>query len=248
LDGSGVASTGYSYDGVTWNTYAAPFTIPTEGTTTIFYNSTDKAGNVEETKHQDISIDKTPPVIAITTPADGAEYILNQVIAASYDATDTVSGIASVTGTIPIGSSIPTDGIGPHTFSVTAIDNAGNEDEKSMSYQIVYDYGGLLPPIKDGKINKQGSTIPVKFQLKDASGNLVSTASAQLFLAPMTNGVPGAEIPATSPGKANDGNSFRHEENQYIFNLNTMPLTAGTWQLRIALDDGTSKLGTIQLK
>jgi uncharacterized repeat protein (TIGR01451 family) len=59
--GSGVASTEYSLDGTTWTTYTAPFTITAEGTTTVFYHSTDNAGNVEEIKQQAINIQKTPP-------------------------------------------------------------------------------------------------------------------------------------------------------------------------------------------
>jgi hypothetical protein len=60
--GSGVAKTEYSFDGFTWNTYTAPFMVSTEGTTSVYYRSTDEAGNVEETKTEAIKIDKTLPV------------------------------------------------------------------------------------------------------------------------------------------------------------------------------------------
>lgn len=45
--GSGVKSTEYSFDGSTWITYTGPFTISEEGTKTVYYRSTDNAGNVE---------------------------------------------------------------------------------------------------------------------------------------------------------------------------------------------------------
>jgi len=45
--GSGVARTEYSFDGTNWNTYTAPFAITNEGTTTVYYRSTDNTGNVE---------------------------------------------------------------------------------------------------------------------------------------------------------------------------------------------------------
>nr|MBP7060992.1 chitobiase/beta-hexosaminidase C-terminal domain-containing protein [Candidatus Moranbacteria bacterium] len=60
--GSGVEQTEYSLDnGVTWNTYMAPITIVTEGTTTLQYFSTDKAGNQEVKKTETIRIDKVAP-------------------------------------------------------------------------------------------------------------------------------------------------------------------------------------------
>jgi len=58
--GSGVASTDYSFDGSTWVSYTDPVAITTQGTTTVFYYSTDKAGNVEETKQEVINIQQTP--------------------------------------------------------------------------------------------------------------------------------------------------------------------------------------------
>jgi hypothetical protein len=65
VGGSGVNTTEYSFDNITWNTYTTPFNITTEGVTTLYYYSTDNAGNVEPTKNQTIKIDKTPPQITI---------------------------------------------------------------------------------------------------------------------------------------------------------------------------------------
>lgn len=78
----------------------------------------------------------------------------------------------------------------------------------------------------------------------------MGTATARLYLARIINGSPGSEVEATYSGKAKDGNIFRYDrkDNQYIYNLSTKDLASGTWQLRIALDDGTSKCITINLK
>ncbi|MCL6431195.1 MAG: right-handed parallel beta-helix repeat-containing protein [Anaerolineae bacterium] len=46
--GSGVDSIAYSFDGVNWLPYTAPFTVEKEGVTTLYYRATDKAGNVEQ--------------------------------------------------------------------------------------------------------------------------------------------------------------------------------------------------------
>lgn len=60
--GSGVEKIKYSLDGgITENVYTDPFVISAEGTTTILFASTDKAGNKEETKTQTLKIDKTAP-------------------------------------------------------------------------------------------------------------------------------------------------------------------------------------------
>ena len=58
---SGIASTSYSLNGGAWLSYTTPFTITTEGTTTLRYYSTDTAGNIEATSTFTIKIDKTAP-------------------------------------------------------------------------------------------------------------------------------------------------------------------------------------------
>ena len=78
----------------------------------------------------------------------------------------------------------------------------------------------------------------------------VSTPVAKIYLTKITNDIIGTEIEATSTSAATTGNLFRYDStaNQYIFNLGTKTLTSGTWQIRIALDDGSSKNVTIGLR
>lgn len=63
---SGVATTSYSLNGSTWLIYTSPFTINTEGTTTVRYYSTDKAGNSEATNTLALKIDKSSPEASIS--------------------------------------------------------------------------------------------------------------------------------------------------------------------------------------
>ncbi|MBI2439454.1 MAG: hypothetical protein HYV45_02550, partial [Candidatus Moranbacteria bacterium] len=66
-NGSGIDKTEYSFDnGTTWNLYTDLFTISTEGETILQYRSTDKANNQEETKTENIKIDKTAPEAKIS--------------------------------------------------------------------------------------------------------------------------------------------------------------------------------------
>jgi len=61
-NGSGVDKIEYTLDnGQTINTYTSPFTVSQEGILKLKVKSTDKAGNEENPKEQEIKIDKTPP-------------------------------------------------------------------------------------------------------------------------------------------------------------------------------------------
>jgi len=252
-DGMGVASTEYSFDLASWLTYSFPITISAEGMTTLYYRSTDLAGNVEETQDLTVKIDKTQPVITVISPAGNAEYTLLENIIADWFATDAVSGLFSSSGAVPSGQPIDTGSVGEKTFMVDAEDIAGNPAYTAITYNVRYDYSGVLQPINnDGssifKIGK-GRTIPVKFQLKDALGNYVSSAIAKIYLAKLSDSVIGTEEKAVSTSAATEGNLFRYDSSsdQYIFNLSTENLSVGTWQIRIELDDGSSKFVDISL-
>ena len=66
-DAAGVLRTDYSTDGISWQEYAAPFVSPETGT--VFFSSTDAAGNVEDEKEFTVpaSEDASPPP-ATSTP------------------------------------------------------------------------------------------------------------------------------------------------------------------------------------
>ena len=252
-DGSGVAKTDYSFDeGATWSIYSEPFTISNKKTSKIRYKSIDNAGNVEEPKTQTIKIDKTPPLVTIQVPIEGSEYTLNQVVLADWSSEDLTSGLASLTGTKLNGEAIDTATVGVKTFSVNAEDNAGNKKTETKSYFVHYSYGGILQPINpDGSsIFKLGRTVPVKFQLTDINGNYISDAIANIYLKNINAGISGNEIELASSSSVTKRNQFRHDidSNQYIYNLRTKDLSVGTWQIRIILDDGTSKYATISLR
>jgi hypothetical protein len=150
------------------------------------------------------------------------------------------------------GGAIDTSSVGSESFTVSAVDNAGNQVTQSATYYVRYNYGGILPPINpDGSsIFKLGRTVPVKFQLKDYTGNYISTAVARIYLVKISDNVIGSEIEPESTSEATIGNLFRYDntDNQYIFNLGTKGLSIGSWKIRIALDDGTSYYVVISLR
>lgn len=252
--GTGVAKTEYSLDGINWTAYTEPFTVSEEGITTIHYRSTDNAGNVEKTNQADVKIDKSLPFIYIGTPGNGLEYKLSQLVLAQWLTNDYISGIFAESGTAAVGQPIDTTSIGQKSFTVTTKDYAGFEVTETVSYLVRYDYFGVLAPInQDGTSIYEiasGRTIPVKFELKDANGNLISTAAAKLSISKVGDDISGTEVEAISTSAATEGNQFSYDsaDNQYIFNLATEKLTPGTWKLRISLDDGTSKYVNISVR
>ena len=226
-------------------TCQSPALVSTEGANQIITGTaTDLAGNTASTSRT-INLDKTPPVL--TMPVFSASYLLNSSYTFNFGATDALSGVATMQATfngnpITSGTTLTLTHLATNTFTLTATDVAGNTSTQTATFAVIYNFIGFLPPIpNDGSgVFKLGSTVPVKFQLTDAKGVLISTAVAHLTLQMLSGGTPvGTPIDATAPGNADVGDLFRFDGTQYIFNLSTKPLTVGTWQFQARLDDGT---------
>jgi hypothetical protein len=104
-----------------------------------------------------------------------------------------------------------------------------------------FSWSGVLQPVNgDGSsIFKLGQTVPIKFRLTGACAGTPNVV-AKIFLTKISNQVVGSEMEATSTSAADTGKTFRYDAaaNQYIYNLATKALSAGTWQLRLDLGDG----------
>jgi hypothetical protein len=162
-------------------------------------------------------------------------------------ASDGESGLANdPSGTF----AIDTSSVGPKTTTRIVADNTGHSAIRSCTTQVVYAYSGLLQPVNsDGtSVFKAGSTIPVKMALTDAAGQPLSGAVAHLTLAKVSGSVVGTEQEAVSTSAATTGTLFRATGDQYMFNLSTKGLAAGTWRLKVALDDGTEHTTLISLR
>lgn len=129
--GSGVAScTGTVGNG-------APIDTSTTGQHLFVVTAADNVGNPAVEVHI-YTVDDTDPTITLATPPDGATYILNESVAASYSCADTGgSGIATCQGPVASGSPIDTSTVGNHTFTVTAVDNVGNQAVTTHNYEVV---------------------------------------------------------------------------------------------------------------
>lgn len=214
----------------------------------IYYNVVDSSGNSAAQVIRTVKvIEATAPVISLNgestmTIIVGSTFIdPKAVVTDNYD-TDLQ---AVVTG------SVNANKVGVYTLTYNATDTFGNKAVPvTRTVKVIYNYSGLRQPVNsDGtSVFKAGSTVPVKFQLSDANGNFISTATANLSYAKISNNNVGPINEAISTSAATTGNLFRYSDNQYIFNLSTKGLTAGSYKLIITLDDGQTYSATIGLR
>lgn len=80
--------------------------------------------------------DTVDPAVEITSPKRGGEYEEGSTVEAQYSCTDNVTAEPSCLGSVPSGDAIDTSSQGPHTFNVTATDEAGNEKVESVTYEV----------------------------------------------------------------------------------------------------------------
>ncbi len=107
--------------------------------------ATDNAGNVTTVTH-DYTIDGLAPSITITTPPEGAVYDQGEVVFADYACDDgrLGSGVVFCSSENPGEFDlVPTATVGPHTFTVTATDRAGNVSTLTHNYSVA----GNHPPL-----------------------------------------------------------------------------------------------------
>jgi hypothetical protein len=202
--------------------------LKTEGASqSVSYTFTDAADNSATYTVSGINIDKTKPIITITTPGN-VKYTVGQSVKANWSATDSLSGIASAIGTKDSGQLIDTSTIGFMTFTVTSEDQAGNTNTQTITYIVdTYIFGGFISPIANSQY-EQGRTIPVKFQLTDYQSNFVTWANPTISV-------------VDSNGTVISG-SFQYNlaSNSYQFSLNTKKLEIGQLIITISLNDEQS--------
>ena len=205
------------------------------GTTVISHLATDGAGNTATGTQRVTVRDTTPPIITIAVPTAGA-YSLNQAVTASYSCADAVSPIATCNGPVPNGAALDTSA-GPHSFTVNAIDAAGNGSSQTVSYNVSYGICLLYDPTV---AKKAGSTIPITLQLCDASRQNMSSAGIVVNALEVVKLSNQASSEVEDAGNANPDANFRFEatlggSGGYIFNLRTTGLTTGTYVLRFTV-------------
>ena len=228
-------------------------TLTANGANTANGATADRAGNSAATVLSGIKIDMEAPSITSVNVAGGF-YTLGAVPAVTCSASDSFSGLlgtcaVTVTGGTP-------NGVGTFRYTATAIDSAGNTSVSRGSYKVVYRFDGFLQPINDTahqvgvatSVFKGGSTVPVKFQLKTASGTVVLSSSAPKWLTPDQGSAMSLPVDESLyTAAADSGSSYRGDGGQYIYNWKTG--TGGHYyRIGVLLDDGQAYFVDIGLR
>jgi hypothetical protein len=194
--------------------------------------------------------DTTAPTIDLTTPADNATYIKNEVVNAAYTCTDedggtgvAPSGVASCEGDVANGDPIDTSTVGEHTFTVNAADEAGNTAEAVHHYYVHYDFKGFFQPVDNlptYNTVKAGSSVPAKFSLSGDQGlGIIASGYPASITVPCVAAAPTDAIEQTATA---GGSSLSYDSvaDQYNYVWKTEKAWAGTCrQFVLKLDDGT---------
>ncbi len=183
--------------------------------------------------------DTVPPAVAVTGVSEGAMYLLGTTPAAGCSTTDDASGVRTPATLVVTGGDA--DGVGAITATCTgAVDNVGNvAADVSVHYRVVaYLFGGFEPPLGRGGAFKGGSTVPVKFQIVDWNGTLVTTTSAIAALQyapdPSCAGTPAGGWQSAA---ATGGTALTFEGGSFHFNWKTTGLSAGCYAIAVRTVD-----------
>lgn len=218
------------------------------GTTMVQWQASDPSGNIGSDEQSVTIVDTTAPVftelpVSKTVIYSGTTTLVDLGNPIAYDIFPVQLTNNAPANGFPVGSTLVT---------WQAIDANGNMTSVQQTIAVNYQFGGFLQPIdSDGSsLFKLGSTVPVKFKLTDAFGNSVPDAIANIYIAKVTDQVMGSVTEGLSTSAATSGNLFRYDstEQQYIFNLNTKPLSKGTFIITVNLNDGTTYSVNISLK
>jgi hypothetical protein len=143
---SGMAVTMYRVDGGGWATYAGPFVYATDGAHVFDFYSTDTVGNVESpAKSATLRLDRANPTTptGLSATASGGNALLSW-----NAATDALSGIreyriyrggslVGTSATTGFSDDVPSEGT--YSYTVAAVDNAGNIGAQSTAFVLFVD-------------------------------------------------------------------------------------------------------------
>jgi len=215
-----------------------PLTYTTQGTYTVTWTYSDGRGNASTQTQTVIVKDVTAPVMT-NVPATVSATITNPPATAVALPTPTASDNCDPSPTVS-NNGPATYLPGNTTVTYTAKDVAGNSITATTVVQLRYNFGGFISPTAGGSYALR-SKLVVSFQLLDDARRVIPKgAVAKLYYAKVVNGKVGAETLAGTM-------TFDSKTLRYTYTQNLIPpqFGAGTFQFRVALDDGTSQ--TVQV-
>ena len=127
---------------------------------------------------------------------------------------------------------------GTQTLWVSAAETTNyHAATKSVSLVVnPYVASGFLDPIRPNRAFKQGSTVPIKWQLRDASGNLVTSLAAITSL--QVTGPNGTTTLYPGNNSSSGATVLRNDGGQYIYNWQTKGFALGRYTIAATFADG----------
>jgi Tfp pilus assembly protein PilZ len=126
-----------------------------------------------------------------------------------------------------------------------------------VTLHVAYAWSGFLQPVTNtahdlgtASTFKAGSTVPMKFQLKDSSGAVRSATSMPVWLQPTDLGTTTAGTGVVTGDTGTVGGSFKWDASaqQYVFTWQTPKSAAGHYfRVGVQLDSGDSYMTLIKL-
>jgi hypothetical protein len=221
----------------------AAFTLSTagEGARSIPSRTvSDVAGwNVSTDTYGPFNVDLNDPSVSLSSPADGAVYILGSAGTADYSCDDTAagSGLDTCVGSVASGGELDTSTVGTKTVTVTATDVAGRTTTVTHSYEVVYEFSGQFQTGNGRDVPKAGSALPAWFSLNGVSD---PHAVGGLYSAQITCGST-ATAPLGTAITMAGGLRYDPANDRFAFVWKSDRSWAGTCrQLQIVLNDGTT--------
>lgn len=184
--------------------------------------------------------DSTAPNITLTTPPDGAQYLLNQAVLADYACNDAESAVTQCAGPVASGDAIDTGSVGAKSFRVDAA-SAGGSSFVEHAYSVVYDWSGFFRPVDNGgvlNVVKAGSSVPMKFSLAGDQGlGIISEAKSRVINCETSAAQDQLENTATA---GQSGLSYDGAIDQYNYVWKTDKVWATSCrEFSLKLNDGT---------
>jgi hypothetical protein len=185
-------------------TCTAPATIDTTqvGDQLFTVHTSDHAGNATDKLVHYRVVDMIPPQITISAPTAGQHAPLHSTVDTNFDCTDAGG---SLIDTCQGDQNIDTSAVGPHVFTVLAIDGAGNRTTMSVPY-VVDPVATFDPDLDHNTQAVLNAAVPALKKLVHASSaTIASTVRPGSKVAVRVTGRRGATVAKGSGRAGADG-------------------------------------------
>lgn len=238
-----------------------------QGTYTANGSCMDIAGNTGNGSFGPVLIDTTTPGVLITSPQNQT-YVLNQTITPSFTCPDNGGGDTTTCTGTPASGPYAATPVGPSTFSVHAVDQAGNatSTDPSVNYLVIYNFTGFQAPLQaavmmnppnpptppqpsDSGSITVGTTIPIAWQLQDATQTYISDPTTVTSITAIANPTCTGTVsgtPTTLYDSMTNQSALTYDtpNNRFVFSWNTAGLTPGCYNVVVTTND-TAQWSTI---